>query len=188
MKIDERRKAVLECLVDRPNHDWSVSELAREAGVSQPTVSRIITELADEHIVETTQKGNMKQVQIVREDYVSDVLRALSDKYEYLLDAAQQFADAVAKIEAVEQCLLFGSVARGTADFESDVDVLVLVTDESVREKILLKAETISERTGFHISPTILLKDMYEEHKADGTQFAQSVERDNVILYDKKSS
>lgn len=187
MKIDDRRLEVLRTMLDRPDTELSVSDISRDSGVSQPTVSRIIDEL-EEGVIETRQEGNMKLVELERRDYVKNVVEAVSDRNRYLEEAAESFATKLSGLEEVEKCILFGSVARGTADFDSDIDVLVLVSSMDARERIMVKSEAISEDTGFQISPTVMKQETYREHTKEETQFSRNVERDKKVLYGKQAS
>lgn len=185
MNINDKRLSIFKALLDHPKKDLSVSEIAESSEVPQPTVSRIVKELEEENILETQKRGNMKFVSLKRRDYIREIVRAISDKNQYLKEAAEEFSKKLADIKKVRKVILFGSVARGTADFESDIDVLVLVSDTEVEEKILLKAEKASEDSGFHISPTIMETETYNEHLRESSQFSKSVERDKVILYEE---
>lgn len=188
MNIDHKRIKILEALLDRPGKSWSVSELSEVSGVSQPTTSRIIGEFEDDNVVSSRRKGNMKLVELERREYVKNLVQAVSEKYRPMVEAAEKFSQKVSNIEEVEKVVLFGSVARGTADFESDIDVLVEVSDTEVRDRIMVKAESVSDDTGFHVSPTVVESETYEEHRTEKSQFYKSIERDKEILYGKKSS
>ncbi|MDY6773713.1 MAG: nucleotidyltransferase domain-containing protein [Candidatus Nanohaloarchaea archaeon] len=190
MKLDDKRLEVLKQLLDREGKRWSVSELAEAADVSQPTTSRIVEELEEESIVKSSRKGNMKLVELERREHVQNIVKAVGEKHRPMREAAETFAKRVSKVEDVEKVVLFGSVARGTADFNSDVDLLVVVSGnaEETRERVLVKAETVSDETGFHISPTVMKRETYQEHESEESQFYRSVQQDRVVLYDQQTS
>lgn len=60
--------------------------------------------------------------------------------------AFEVFADRLTEEcgEDIEQIILYGSVARGEARADSDVDVLVVVEDESAREIVSEQASTVA--------------------------------------------
>jgi predicted nucleotidyltransferase len=89
----------------------------------------------------------------------------------------------------VRQLTLFGSVARGEDQPESDVDVLVLLDEKSQeREEALREAAYQAMWTcDFQrlLSLKILSLTEYEDRLAKGYSFYQNVEREGVSLWDK---
>jgi len=187
VNIDSKRLEVLKFLLDHDRE--SVSEVSRGSGVSQPTVSRIVEEFRDKDLVKTSKKGNMKLVELKKEGFAKDIVQSMTGSRK-LFEAAENFVEELKVFSKVNQCMVFGSVARGTAEPDSDVDVLVLIEEdsESLREKIMLKAEKIIEETGFQISPTVMTVEVFEQHKENGSQFYESIKKDLEVLYNDRSS
>jgi len=72
-------------------------------------------------------------------------------------EAFETYAEEVTSdFETVEKVVLFGSVARGEHGVDSDVDVLVLVSDLSEREEIEDAAFAMTDRTGVSLTPVVL--------------------------------
>jgi len=186
MNIDSKRVEVLKSLLESEGR--SISELSEASGVSQPTVSRIVNEFEDEGLVYSSKKGNMKLVDVRKRDFVKDLVSSLTG-VKQLEDAALDFADAIKDLD-VKMAAVFGSVARGTAERDSDVDVLVLVEEDSedLREKIMLNADKLTEDTGFQVSPTVMSIGKFEEHRKTGSQFYKSIKQDLKVLFDDRSS
>lgn len=173
---------MLKAVVDRPG--MNISEIAEESDVSQPTVSRIVEEYTDQKILEVSKRGNMKQVELKKPDMVREIVKTFSGFDRYFEEAAERFSENIKQIGEVERCILFGSVARGTADPGSDIDVLVVVSEETdeVRKKIMLKAEKIEDEIGFHVSPTVMTVSVFEEHRAQESQFYRSIKDEMEVL------
>jgi predicted nucleotidyltransferase len=84
----------------------------------------------------------------------------------------------------VRRLVLFGSVARGTARWDSDVDILVLldrVERQDERRVIDLAADELPARCVL-ISPTVMSEDRYAELKARERRLPDDVEREGVPL------
>ena len=79
---------------------------------------------------------------------------------------------------------LYGSYARGDADEDSDVDVLVLLSDVTWREKgdIAGVAAEVSLGCGFHVSATAMTPEELERLVGLELAFAQNVVREGVPL------
>lgn len=90
----------------------------------------------------------------------------------------KQFGDQVTSLK------LFGSRARGEGDEESDLDVLVLLKEDSlaVRNQILDIATDLFLEYEIDISPTVMTQTHFEDMKRRERLFPQEVERDGQSL------
>ncbi|WP_221621774.1 nucleotidyltransferase domain-containing protein [Halocatena pleomorpha] len=85
--------------------------------------------------------------------------------------AFESFADRLTEEcnDAVERVILYGSVARGEAREDSDVDVLVVIENESVRERVRDRASSIGFDVMIEydvvISKQIMTEDEYDAQK-----------------------
>lgn len=79
---------------------------------------------------------------------------------------------------------LFGSTAKGTADSESDVDVLIIVKKLSYeqRKALSILASEYSLNYGIHISPIVKEAKVWEKNRCYQTLFYQEIERDGILL------
>ena len=85
--------------------------------------------------------------------------------------------------EKIEGIILFGSVARGEAKEDSDVDILV-VGDVSLEELIDISIPILLE-DGELISAKDMKKDHFEYLAKEGYSFVRNVLNDGVILYER---
>jgi len=69
--------------------------------------------------------------------------------------------------DRIESIILFGSVARGEAKEDSDIDVLIVTREEDfrLRRALIGLAFDILLETKEHISVKVLSKDDFEGHK-----------------------
>jgi predicted nucleotidyltransferase len=84
----------------------------------------------------------------------------------------------------VKRIVLFGSVARGEARWDSDVDVLVLLDHLDMRERgrvIDLAADELTERDVL-ISPTAMSQDAFAQLEARERLLPREVARDGISL------
>lgn len=79
---------------------------------------------------------------------------------------------------------LFGSVARGTATPESDIDILVLVRreDSAAREAIIEAAVEINLKHDVVVSPVIMSADRYSAPLFKETHFYKSLQEEGIPL------
>ncbi|MFP4116376.1 MAG: nucleotidyltransferase domain-containing protein [Candidatus Aenigmatarchaeota archaeon] len=82
-------------------------------------------------------------------------------------------------LEEVEGIVVYGSVARGDAREDSDVDVLMITDSEKIEEKY--GAKVIGEKMFMVKSFT---EEEFEKNLENGSNFAKNVIEEGIIIYD----
>ncbi len=97
----------------------------------------------------------------------------------YSMEAKRIFGDRLKSV------ILYGSYARGDFEFDSDIDIMVLLDmpreemDEA-RKKMRATANALDMEYDCVISSVFQSYDIFEEYKA-ASPFYQSVERDGMV-------
>lgn len=110
----------------------------------------------------------------------------LNEKYK---KAAVEFAQRVASAlgDQVDAIVLYGSVARGEAKRDSDIDIMVVSPDpQRTREKLSeIRSDFAYEQNyTFFISLVHYSREEIYKLRQIGSPFIQNVIREGVILYD----
>jgi len=93
---------------------------------------------------------------------------------------AIEFANSLNHLE-IEKIILYGSVARGDDTKESDIDILILTTDEDKIEDDVFDISTdLLLKTNEYISPMITHIKHYEKYKT--TSFYSNVNKEGIII------
>lgn len=102
------------------------------------------------------------------------------------LKAVDEFKKRVVQAlgDEVLSFTLFGSRARQEGDEESDVDLLVLLRDETNerRCKVIDAASDILLEYGIDISPFVISQKHFQELKDRELLIAEEIERDGIAL------
>lgn len=165
----------------------SEREIAAVSGVSHMSINRIMCELAEINFVHFVRAGRAHLWRVNRGSYAFEFLyglfTALSQNTASLEDLKRTILDKL-PLPSVENLILFGSVARGTEGFDSDIDLYVQVKDESKKQEIEQAVEGLVlfclERYGNPLSPYILTKKEWEER--NNLKLSEKIEK-GITVY-----
>ena len=127
----EATNPVLQFLVDNPYTTQTIRELSRLTDYSHPAIKNAVDVLAANDIVHVEAEGNQKQVSINRSRITKpdDPILTIPQPtfHAPVREAVGQLQDTLDDVKGI---IVFGSVARGAADRQSDIDLWVLVQDD----------------------------------------------------------
>ncbi|MDZ7731261.1 MAG: nucleotidyltransferase domain-containing protein [Natrialbaceae archaeon] len=119
---------VLAALSRHPDQPFSIGDLSRTTEHTKPTVSRAVDDLLANELVLEESEGNKRLIRINAAHMIAPddpFLQIPQREFESPVRAAvTSIRDELEEIVAI---VLYGSVARGTADRRSDIDLWVLV-------------------------------------------------------------
>ena len=84
----------------------------------------------------------------------------------------------------LKKFVIFGSKARGMADEDSDLDILVIVSglDEDLKLHIWDEAYYVFDKTDVMISPLVLSESQFNSLVKHERLIASEIERDGIII------
>lgn len=87
----------------------------------------------------------------------------------------------------VSQVILFGSKARGDSNADSDVDVLILASEENRRlqERVNIIASQISLDFDILFNPLLIAETRWRQMSRERFSVCRNVERDGVTLFNR---
>ncbi len=183
----EKRRKIVRAMLNHPERDWSVPELEKITGVPHATVWRTVLDMENAKILKSRLLGKKTKLfnLIEGSPYLPALKSAVAVEVFPLREVAEEFAREVSRLRAVKSCVLYGSVARGAATIESDIDVLVLVkkSTEALRTQITKIASDVSHRTGRSIVPTVLPGADFDEMVKKKHEFATAVKKEGMVLF-----
>ncbi len=99
------------------------------------------------------------------------------------IDALESMIKSLSAFSEVERVIFFGSRVRGDFDVESDMDILIVLTNLEVKEKIIAILHDIELENNIPISPVIFTSKEYEINKRLKSSFIENIEREGILLY-----
>lgn len=127
---------ILNFLSDNPDIDLSIRQLSRITPRSERATREAVNVLETNDLVETFHRGNARRVRINRSRLhrADDPIRAIPQvEYQLPVRIARRYLED--ELEGVKGIILFGSIARGEADRQSDIDLWVLVDGDLMAQR-----------------------------------------------------
>ena len=170
--FSEVQLKVLALLFGQPERAFQMSELLELASSGVGAVHRVVTRLVKSGLVNEDVKGRTKFYQANADSPVFHELCGLVIKTVAL---AIPLRSALAPfMGSVFAAFIYGSVARGSDNASSDIDVMVIGEDLSYTE-ILPALQSVESETGRTISVKILTREEWKKKVSDRNPFIERV-------------
>lgn len=122
--FSEYRKRILGLLLLHPEQSYHVRELARLTNTSAGTLHKELSKLSDAGILQGKKVGNQQHYSANVQCPIFDELASIFRKTSGLVDV---IAGALSSVKnQIQFAIVFGSVARGEQQANSDIDVMVI--------------------------------------------------------------
>jgi len=165
----------------------SEREIAAVSGVSHMSINRIMQELAQLNFVHILRAGRSHLWRVNRSSYVfqtlSEILLLPAGSRAPLEDLKKTILSSL-PLSLVQKIILFGSIAQGAEQFNSDIDLFIQIKYEGDKQQVEPSAEKLSalclERYGNVLAPYILSEE--ELDKRTGLPLIDSI-RKGIVLY-----
>ena len=145
------RAEVLRLLMGQPGRELHLRDLSRLAGLTPATLQKELANFTASGLVTSRRDGNRLYFRANTDHPVYPELRGLVQKTSGI---AAQLETALAGIPGVVSAFIFGSVAAGTDNAASDVDVLILGSAGLRKTSAALRG--VSASPGREINPHCL--------------------------------
>lgn len=163
---------LLSCLFGQPERSFHYNELRRSTGLASASLHRELQRLDQAGLVTRTQQGNQVLRQANAAHPVYPELRALVQK---TLGAATLLRQALAPLQSrVELALVYGSTAKGSSHASSDVDLLLVGRDLSLREVFGLLGP-VQQALARPINPALFTPEEFAARRAQPDSFVNRV-------------
>jgi len=158
-------RRVLETLVKYPKRQFTINELAKEAGVPFASTWRMVKRWEAAGMIETGRIGKSVSVKLHESEYLDSVMSLLKISMSPQAFTVRILKNLLREERGVKEAFLFGSVARGDEELESDIDVALLVEKRYDANKLVFD---VFERFATKLVPIAFLsKKEFESFMAD---------------------
>jgi predicted nucleotidyltransferase len=169
--LPKTRQGILAATLVQAERTWYASELAHRLGVPSSSLQRELHDLTEAGILKTRRQGRMVYYQANRESPVFPDLRGLMLKTVGLVDVLAQALKPIAS--KVTTAFVYGSIAAGSEDSDSDIDLMVV--GEVSPQDLALPLRRARESLGREINPTVYSPAEFDRKRAASDHFLKQV-------------
>jgi uncharacterized protein len=149
--FSKTRRGLLALLYGRPDETFYVNQLMQATGSGSGAVQRELKLMTEAGVLNRTQQGNLVNYQANPDSHIFSELKSIVRK---TFGAAGVVRRALGtKAEQIRLAFIFGSVARGSDDRKSDLDLMV-VGSISFGDVVSLIAP-VEKQLGREINPVV---------------------------------
>lgn len=169
--FSDYRRRVLGLLLLHPDTSYHVRELARLTGTSAGTLHKELTKLTSGGVLRRQAVGNQVRYSADRDCPVFEELASILRKTSGLVDVLVEALSSVEK--NISLAFVFGSVARGEQQSNSDVDVMLIGSlGFADAVQVLYPVQATLQR---EINPVVYSLDEFRRRAASDDSFVREV-------------
>jgi len=167
------RRSVLSLLFGRPDERFYMRQVARMTGASVAAVQYELARLSSAQLVVRAPEGKQVYFRANTESPVFNEIRGLMDKTVGAVSVVQSALSGLVGEGRIDIAFIYGSVASGTYDAYSDVDVMII--GEIKLLEIIPALRVAQDRLGREINPTIYPGEELRMRLSDREHFVTQV-------------
>ena len=168
------RRRVLSLLLGKPASRWHLRDIERQLGFSVNTLKRELEGLAGSGILMRSKEGNRTYFQANTRCPIYPELRGLILKTVGLVDILRDALEPLA--DKIKVAFVYGSMAKGDAVTESDVDLMIV--GEVTLGDVVQPLAGAQDKLGREINATVYRLDEFKQKLASGHHFVATVIRE----------
>jgi predicted nucleotidyltransferase len=156
--------------------------LAAAAGVASGYANSVVDDLVAAGLVTQQVAGRAYLVQLNRKHVMASALVELASARRHLVDL---LTHRLSQWPDLEGACLFGSVARGEADRQSDIDVMVIVNDRdslALHDRMGALAHEVNEFTGNYLQLVEYTPSSWQALVGSNNPLVAEIRRDAIPL------
>lgn len=172
------RRSVLALLLGQPDRQFHLREIIRAVNGGKGAVERELKSLAKAGIITREERGGLALFRADRSCPTFPELHMLMIKTEGIADVIRH---ALEPVEGISLAFIFGSIAQGTEDSKSDVDLLIV--GSAPYSDIASAVQPAQKVLGREISPMVYSEDEFRQRISEGHRFlAEVLQKPRIFL------
>ena len=173
------RQAVLRLFFGQPDRRFLQKEVIQRIGLGSGAVQRELERLSRAELLVRTVEGRQTYFQANPRSPIFEELRGLVRKTFGLTYVLQEALLPIA--DRIDLAFVFGSVANGTENSSSDVDLMVISNSVSLSE-LIPGIRSAEHQLGREVNPSLYKRDEFRSRVAEGHHFLANVLRGRKLF------
>ncbi|RJX75933.1 nucleotidyltransferase domain-containing protein [Pseudomonas sp. LS-2] len=172
------QQRLLGLLYGNPDRSFYTNEIGRSAQVGKGSVVRELDRLLSAGLLTATRQGNQIHYQANPDSPVFGELVAIVRKTFGIADHLRQALIPLA--DHIQRAFVYGSIAKGTANTSSDIDLMLIAEGISYSE-VMERMIPLEESLGRTINPTLYTPADWQAKLESGNSFVVRVAEQDKI-------
>ena len=144
------------------DRSFTLSELSRYSGITRQGIIKALDDLSGMNIIKLERIGNSIVIRLNRNEFTNKILK-IYELEEDTLNELIEVLKSYFKDKNIISLALFGSIAKGEENFNSDIDLLIITKNKKLASKISEKCNLkMIDKFGNVLMPYILNKDEFK--------------------------
>ncbi|MBM2852550.1 MAG: hypothetical protein HW420_1097 [Candidatus Nitrosotenuis sp.] len=178
--------SVLRTLVDHKGRIFTIRRLAEDAGISHTEAAATVGDLEKLGIVQVQPVGKAYQISLNKKSYVLN--KIIEPIFKVEQNSLQEVISILKKnliSKKIVSAAIFGSVARGEENEDSDIDLLIISNDHDLAIEIVSK---IMEETSlmFHTKVSHIIFSEKQLRSKRNSDLINSIIKDHILIAGKE--
>jgi len=145
------------------DRSFTLSELSRYSGITRQGIMKVLDDLNGMNIVKLERIGSSIVIRLNRNEFINNILKVY-ELEKNTLNNLIDFINSYFKDKKIISLALFGSVAKGEENFNSDIDLLIITKNKKLASQISEKCNLeIIDKFGNVLMPYILNKNEFKK-------------------------
>ncbi len=174
-----KQTLILAILSENPQKEYYLQELGRLVG-KKPGVFQIgLNSLERQGWVLSRKQGTLRLFKINDQHPLYKEIKSFVRK---TVGVEAQLKKILNNIEGIQKALIYGSYAKGGMRLDSDVDVLVVVSNNKAEDKLVNKLTQLEKTLGREINYKLYNEKDFKQRRKDKDPFLAEVLSDKYLL------
>ena len=173
------QQRVLALLFGHPDHAFLQKDVIERAESGSGAVRRELDRLTGSGLITIERVGAQKHYRANRSAPIFDELRGIVMKTVALVDPLREALRPLKR--HIRLALVYGSVARGSDNATSDIDLLV-VADDLPLERLFSRLAPAEQMSARKVNPTVYTSAEYSRRRRSGNPFLDKVLSGETIV------
>jgi len=154
---------ILKLFFKDPNKEYYFREIAKNLNKEPSYCQKYLDNLVQDQILIDERRGNMRFFRLNRNHHLYEEIKSIISK---TIGLENEIKELIDKLDNVECAFIFGSVASGTENINSDVDLMLIgdVNQDSLVAAISSVEGRIAREINYHIYSNQEIAKKIKEH------------------------